>query len=291
MTPKEIKMLSFLPSMKGKNVLITGSSSGIGYEGAKGYLYLGAHVIFAVRNREKTKKCFKKLEAELGHPLDAEIALYDQGDLDSIERLVTSLKGKNIDIICLNAGIYFPKKKSYVENTPLTLLVNSVGTYHFLCCCLSIFPKARYILTSSLVASRPKKNDYRPYMEVTSSSRWVDYKISKRTMFAMKELHKDADIAIFHPGVAKTNIINGYAPLLKRAGQAFLTLFTHSAFKGSLGMVYLGSSIYKEEVYLVPRSLFGVMGKPKKKKLPKISKQESDSFLKAYLDTLKRLKK
>ena len=51
-----------IPSQKGKIIIVTGSSSGIGYEAARVLADKGAEVIVAVRNEEKGKNAINKIK-------------------------------------------------------------------------------------------------------------------------------------------------------------------------------------------------------------------------------------
>ncbi|NNL75159.1 MAG: SDR family NAD(P)-dependent oxidoreductase, partial [Desulfobacterales bacterium] len=62
-----------LPNLKGKNYLITGGNSGIGYEAAKMLGSEGANIIIACRNTKKGQTALRKL------------AKYVKGDLSLIK--------------------------------------------------------------------------------------------------------------------------------------------------------------------------------------------------------------
>ena len=52
--------------LKGRSALITGGTSGIGYEMAKAFVNAGASCIITGRNNEKVQKACAELEKELG---------------------------------------------------------------------------------------------------------------------------------------------------------------------------------------------------------------------------------
>ena len=279
MHPKCIKYLdAHIASQEGKHFLITGSSSGIGLECAKALLYKGAQITFMVRNEAKARGCIEAIEKELGHSVSAHIALYDQAKPDSIRECIASLPEEGYDAIVLNAGIYIPKKGSLGEDgNPLTLQVNAIGTQLCLDCFLARFPKARYVIIDSIVNSSPKHHDYAPYFHRGFDKRMKDYSLSKRICMNIfyNALSNGADIHMTHPGVARTNIIQSFAPLIKRLGNGFLYLFSHPAWKAALGMSLLCCNDYEKGTYLVPRGPFEISGYPKARSIPKRAKKDA----------------
>ncbi|MCR5078976.1 MAG: SDR family NAD(P)-dependent oxidoreductase [Bacilli bacterium] len=276
------KVLSYLEKhasqQKGKRFLITGSTSGIGYECAKDLLYLGGEVTFMVRNEEKAKECIHTIENELGHPISAHIVIYDQADPNSIRECIRSLPDTPYDAIVLNAGIYNPKKNSLgKEGNSITLQVNAIGTQTCFEEFYKRFPSSKYVIIDSIVNSSPKKGDYSPYFhrhkegKPYKDKRNNDYAISKRicmNIFA-NALESGTKVYMAHPGIAKTNIINAFAPVIKRLGNGFLYLFAHHAWKAALGMCLLCCNDYEKGTYLVPRGPFEIAGYPKPRSMPK----------------------
>jgi NAD(P)-dependent dehydrogenase (short-subunit alcohol dehydrogenase family) len=84
---------------KGKVALITGGSSGIGFETARQFAQKGANVIITGRNKDAVRNAAD----ELG--VDGFAG--DQSDLKSIERLVSYVKERfgKLDFLIINAGI------------------------------------------------------------------------------------------------------------------------------------------------------------------------------------------
>ena len=91
--------------LTGKLIIVTGSSDGIGLETAKNLLQSNAKVIFACRNKEKTKKIINTFPKTF-----RKNAIYVKLELESfksIENFVKEIKSKyqKIDILINNAGL------------------------------------------------------------------------------------------------------------------------------------------------------------------------------------------
>lgn len=93
--------------LKGKNIVITGASSGIGYETAKKCLLEGGNVLCIARNKDKLLAAVEKLKAETSSnkvqylPWDiADINVYKENSKRAIELL-----GGHIDCLVNSAGI------------------------------------------------------------------------------------------------------------------------------------------------------------------------------------------
>ena len=88
---------------KGKVILITGASSGIGAAVSRQLAKLGARLVLASRN----VKALEKLNSELENPDIHTVVHLDLTSSDSIQSLYQELKNKNIhiDILINNGGI------------------------------------------------------------------------------------------------------------------------------------------------------------------------------------------
>jgi NAD(P)-dependent dehydrogenase (short-subunit alcohol dehydrogenase family) len=87
----------------GKNVLITGASSGIGKATALRFADAGAHVIMVARHRDKLEETAAEIERLGGR---ASLHTADIAELDEVDRLVAELLETHghIDILVNNAG-------------------------------------------------------------------------------------------------------------------------------------------------------------------------------------------
>lgn len=93
-------------SMKGKVVIITGASAGIGKESAIDLVKQGAQVILACRNEQKTKEAMKSLNDE--EKKLVKFIYIDLSDFNSIIKFVEKVKEEydSIDILMNNAGLF-----------------------------------------------------------------------------------------------------------------------------------------------------------------------------------------
>ena len=94
-----------------KSVLITGASSGIGFEISKQFLYHGADLIICSSNLSKIKKAYKKLSLIKNKNQKIFHMRVDISSKQQIKKLIrqTIKKFKKIDILINNAGVYGPK--------------------------------------------------------------------------------------------------------------------------------------------------------------------------------------
>lgn len=114
---------------KGKLVVITGATSGIGYVTAKKYASKGANLICINRNEEKSKALKKEIETEFNVKLDYYIA-----DLISLEQThLVADKLANletpIDVLIHNAGIYLTKRELTVDGLEKVFMVHYLSSF------------------------------------------------------------------------------------------------------------------------------------------------------------------
>jgi short-subunit dehydrogenase len=88
-----------LPSLEGKQFLITGATSGIGKEAARELARVGAKVTIAARSIEKAEAVKKEISTSR-----IEILQLDLADLESVRKAARNLDYE-IDVLILNAGI------------------------------------------------------------------------------------------------------------------------------------------------------------------------------------------
>ena len=282
---------SFVPDLKGKNIMITGSSAGLGFEASKIFAYKGAKLHFLIRNEEKMKKRIEEIKEYIKGDFEYAISLYDQSNLGKIKECVSSLdENEHIDAIILNAGIYYPDVKKRGEfGGSYTFHVNSLADLFLFELLRRKYPHARYVFVTSVMNLTPKKNDFAYYVTNTKDKRGREYGYSKRAMMGLYEYAKSLGLeaSICHPGICGTDILTNFSPKFKKAASRFLNTFLHKADKASLTEVLAATYPLNGKDYFVPRGIFHFSGFPKRikamKKMKKTMKFVSDCL--PYLDS------
>lgn len=119
-----------VPDQRGRVAIITGSSSGIGYETARVLAAKNATVIIAVRDLEKGQSALEKIKNE--HPeADAWVMELDLANLNSVRRFAEEFRKKfsQLDLLINNAGVMMPPYSKTADGFELQFGTNHLG--HF----------------------------------------------------------------------------------------------------------------------------------------------------------------
>lgn len=209
-------------NLKGKNVIVTGGSTGIGFETAKELALLGSNVIIAARNKQIAEDSIKQIKA-IDNKASVEFMSLDLADRSSIAEFASSLKLERIDFLVNNAGVMgIPSRKLTKEGLEMHWAINHLG--HFYLTYL-LWPKItrsdffRIINVSSrghrwylgfFKAIQPDFDninfeiDYDPQMAYSRSKL---YNVLFTRALAAKINPKKGLVASLHPGVVRTEIL------------------------------------------------------------------------------------
>ena len=214
-----------LTSIKGKSVIVTGGSKGIGRGIASVFARQGAKVTIAARNEDDLKKAASEMEG------DVRYEICDVSDWDSVKAMVDSTAAAQggLDIMCANAGA-FPQTKM-VDMDPTewdqVLAVNLRSSFLCVKAAIPHFEKAgkgRVVLTSSITGP------------ITGFPGWSHYGASKAGQLgfiktaAMELSRYNTTINAVMPG-------NIYTEGLQDLGQEYLDTMAASIPLKRLGAV------------------------------------------------------
>ncbi|MBL0310258.1 MAG: SDR family NAD(P)-dependent oxidoreductase [Bacteroidetes bacterium] len=116
--------------LTGKNVLITGASSGLGFEASVQLAKRGAKVWMACRSGIPEKG---KMVQNLSGSNQVEMLPVDLSDIDSIVKLVNTLKESSVklDVVICNAAVVPLKSRKTKQGFEEMFMVNYLATYLF----------------------------------------------------------------------------------------------------------------------------------------------------------------
>lgn len=214
--------------ISGKNVIITGATEGIGKETARSLAKMGANIIFAARNKEKTLNTIAEIRNDVKN--DSVILKHkflDLMDLDSARDFPSLLSGiDKIDVLINNAGI---GQEAGVTNQGIekTFGVNYLSHFLLTKQLLPFLQKStsRIINVSSMGHSNAKRKVFElPYKGESSKihpQRFYERSKAAQILFsnALQRRLENNDISCssssLNPGAVRTNIFDSYTPLYR----------------------------------------------------------------------------
>jgi len=114
--------------LSGRNVVVTGGASGIGYETAKALAAAGADVMLAVRDRSAGEKAAVAMNEAIG--ADRVVAgTLDLASLASVGSFVDAWGDQPLDILINNAGVMATPLLRTAEDLELQIGTNHFGHY------------------------------------------------------------------------------------------------------------------------------------------------------------------
>jgi NAD(P)-dependent dehydrogenase (short-subunit alcohol dehydrogenase family) len=231
--------------MDGKVVAITGASSGIGLETAKGLARLGARIVAIVRNRERAK-------AALADVRDVEIVTADLYSLGEVRLAAAEIRRRvpRLDVLVHNAGALHGERELTVDGFEKTFALDHLAPFLL-----------TYELRDLLVASAPGR-----IVTVSStghhfaSFRWDDLATMERwpgaigaygaaklcnIWFARESARRLAAAKItsnaLHPGTVASNFGSGGTTMF-RALAKLSRPFLKTTEQGAANSIYVASA-------------------------------------------------
>lgn len=190
-----------------KTVLITGCTSGIGFETMRVLAKCGARIIGFGRTIEKVQNAFESID---GNHL---AIACEMSDIHSIQEAIQSVD-EPIDIIIANAGVMWIQEKTLYHNIEGHLFVNHIAHFAIINGLLNqLTPNGRIIALSSAAHSFVKGDglDLNDLSWNRKYSPWTAYAHSKlANILFVKELAKklkpSQKVNAVHPGIIDSNL-------------------------------------------------------------------------------------
>ena len=233
--------------LDGKNVIITGATSGIGTEAAIEIARMNPCLVLPVRNLEKGEQVKKRIVAESGNP-SVYLMKCDLASFDSIRDFAREYKKRfrGLHLLINNAGIWEFKKSETKDGIEMTFGVNHLGPFLLTNLLLDEIrggTPARIINVSSEAHRYTGMNFDDPEGKKKFSS-FKAYGQSKLanilfTRYLAEMLREDGvTVNCLHPGVVATHLFDKIAPFLRPV----FGVFMKSPRQGAETIVYLALS-------------------------------------------------
>jgi NAD(P)-dependent dehydrogenase (short-subunit alcohol dehydrogenase family) len=237
--------------VKGKTVVITGATDGIGLEAAAGLGALGARLVLVGRNRAKGEVVIGALRQRVPG-IQAEMHYADLARGDEIKRLAPELlaAAPRIDVLLNNAGAFFANRVVTGEGLEQTFALNHMGYFR-----LTALLRERLIASAPArivnVASEAHRNaslDFADLQTTQGYNGWKAYQRSKlaNILFTRELARRLAGTGVtancLHPGFVKTSFGDnnrGFWGIGIRLGKLFAAI---SVPRGAETPVYVASA-------------------------------------------------
>lgn len=239
-----------MESQKGKTFLITGTTSGTGFEAAKILLSKGAKVVMLNRNLKKAQATVATLKKELGNDLDVSnvhIDLAEQASVKKAAKEVLQSVSRIDALLCNGAIAQVPVQKLTVDGWESQMGVNYFGHFTLQALLYPLIEKSngRIVTVGSLGYDMGiqaiKFDDLNWDKDYTGNNAYSQSKLAQiMSVYELQDRLKKAgktNVKAYacHPGSSRTSLINTSGNLTMRIMARLLMMspLTQPAEKGA----------------------------------------------------------
>ena len=270
--------LQNIPSLQGKCAVVTGGTSGIGFETVKALVQAGARVIFTGRYPETGRSTVSRIK-EFCPDADVIYMRLDTSNLSFVREFVERITEhfQHLDILVNSAGLTRPQLRQVsLDGYEMQFAANYLGHFALtgqLLFLLRKVPDARVIHVAS-IAHKLGRIDFEDLQAEKRYVPIVAYRQSKLAMLIFgKELQRRFECHGWtqksipaHPGLARTNIFNiafEKRPVLSWCANLGVRLVGQSAGMGALSILYAATAQEAEGgTYYGPKGFMDLKGYP-----------------------------
>jgi NAD(P)-dependent dehydrogenase (short-subunit alcohol dehydrogenase family) len=203
-------------NLKGKRILVTGVSAGIGVETARSLAGHGAHVVGAARDVNKAKAATAQVMKDAAaHGGSFELIELDLASLKSVRACADKLlaKGEPLDVVIANAGVMATPFGHTADGFETQFGTNHLGHFVFVNRIASLIRKGGRLINLSSAGHRLSNVDLEdPNFERTPYDPMIAYGRSKTAnilfavAFDQRHAKRGVRAAAVHPGVIRTEL-------------------------------------------------------------------------------------
>ncbi|WP_459617489.1 SDR family oxidoreductase [Bordetella sp. 2513F-2] len=254
--PKPDWSVADMPAQTGRIFLVTGGTSGMGFEDAKALAAAGAGVVIAARNPQRGQEAIDRIKQEVP---DAKVQFerVDLADLSSVRALGQRLGSTlpRLDGLINNAAIMAPPERgTSADGFEMQFATNYLGHFVLTAELLPLLRKSdspRVVTLSSIAVHRGRIN-FDDLQSAQAYAPMATYAQSKLAglMFAF-ELQRRSDAAGWsirslaaHPGVAVTELVARGPGLDSAQGRQWSAMREHlqTAAQGAVPTLYAATA-------------------------------------------------
>lgn len=239
------------PQMHGKTCVITGATSGIGYETAKALAEQDASLVLVGRNEEKSIRTVDRL-IDLSGNDKIEYLLADLSVQEEIRRLADNIRDRyqHLDVLVNNAGAIFFSRRESADGLEMTFALNHLGYFLLTNLLLDLLKQSApsRIVNVASAAHQGASIDFDDLQKTKQYSAMKVYGQSKlaNLLFTYELARRLQETRVtvnaMHPGFVGSNFGKSSTGLLGKLLMPVLHLFARSPRKGAETVVYLASS-------------------------------------------------
>lgn len=237
-----------MKSQKGKTFLVTGTTSGTGYETAKILASKGAKVLMLNRNPKKSEDTIAAIKKELSNNIDISYITIDLGKQDSVKKAAAEIlkSVSRIDALICNAAIaQIPTRKLIGNAWESQMAVNYYGHFTLQALLFPLIDKSKGRIVSvgsmgyNMGLKRIKFEDLSWDKDYTPNSAYSQSKLAQiMTIYELQDKLKiagNSNVKAFacHPGSSRTSLMKNSGSLIMRIMFVLMTPLTQSSERGS----------------------------------------------------------